>query len=310
MAISNNMESNHKLLWVIITVIVIIFAIISGYLYYLLLNLQKVTGNEIRFFANNSEKIYRDFNDKIAQFDTNVNQLDAKYSQLLLDKYKITKYQLNELISLANQSLLLYHDTRGAIKLLNYAKELVNNSEDANLSVMKYAINHDITQLTYEINIDIAAIITQMDYVYNNVDNLHVFSENLIENNVLSVNESDNSKWQSFVTQIKKDVAKVISINKINDSNLDFSSQQESLMKNDIKINLLSAKIALYAKDDRVWKQSLSNVQKSVNTYFNMSNLSVLMLNQIAELQKLSISNSNCNIDTTLNALAKFNLSN
>lgn len=310
MAISNNMESNHKLLWVIITVIVIIFSIISGYLYYLLLNLQKVTGNEIRFFANNSEKIYRDFNDKIAQFDTNVNQLDAKYSQLLLDKYKITKYQLNELISLANQSLLLYHDTSGAIKLLNYAKELVNNSEDANLSVMKYAINHDITQLTYEINIDIAAIITQMDYVYNNVDNLHVFSENLIENNVLSVNESDNSKWQSFVKQIKKDLAKVISINKINDSNLDFSSQQESLMKNDIKINLLSAKIALYAKDDKVWKQSLSNVQKSVNNYFNMSNLSVLMLNQIAELQKLSISNSNCNIDTTLNALAKFNLSN
>lgn len=311
MAISNNIESNHKLIWTIITLVIIVFGSVIGYFYYLVFNLQNLTNNEFRYFTNNSEKVYRDFNDKIAQFNTIINQMDAKYSQLLLDKYKITKYQLNELVNLANQSLMLYHDTRGAIKLLNYAKELINNSEDANLSVMKYAINNDITKLNYDINIDIATIISQLDYIYSNVDNLHIYSENLMTNNVLASHESNPSKWQSFLNQIKKDLAKVISINKINDSaNLDFSQGQELLIKNNIRISLLSAKIAIYAKDDKEWQQSLLNVQKNINTYLNMGNLSVIMLKQIADLQKLSISNSNYNIDETLNALAKFNLLN
>ncbi|MBP9742425.1 MAG: uroporphyrinogen-III C-methyltransferase [Burkholderiales bacterium] len=298
-------KCRNGLMYIILLLLILIIAAI-GYLYYRGMEYKEHANFEIHQLSMKSMEqnklmqiaIYG-LENKSAIFNSRLNQLDINKSALIL-------FQVNELISLANQSILVYNDIPASIRLLNYAKNALEAENSASFVGLKYALANDITKLQNLPAVDKVMLNGQLDAILDHVTAIHLISDITNSNNISSINNSNTSTWLTFVNNIKTTLLGLISIN---DSNSDkyevLLPKQEVLLKDILKVDLLGAKIALIENDQAGWEYNLNSAKsKLINNFINYSGINQL-IEQLSGLSQMNVSNPQANIDATLTALNK-----
>ncbi len=276
---------------------------LSGYIYYTDMIYKR--NLKIELIQINSRIMQQDSTttSSLKEIEDNLDQLNSKYAEIANNKNGNILFQINELVSLANQGLVVYNDISGAIRLLNYAKEMLNSNDDAIFTGIKYAISSDLTKLNQETRIDKVILSAELDSIANTISKLHLEP---IQNKP-HTDISTKSKWQMFVDNIKTSLSSLISITRPGSSANILLPKENTAMEEGIRVDILTAKMALLQHDQPSWVYSLNNAKEILNANFSGYSGVDKIIAQLNQLVDINISNSAVNIDATLVELTKLN---
>ena len=281
-----------------------------GYLYYIGIKIHTDTVYQLQSQSQIFQNYITTNDAAIKDLNQSISELSNKVESANTDSSKVnpTNYQLNELISLANQSILIYHDIKTTIKLLNYVKNLIEGNNNAIYVELKVAVVSDLTKLERQTPIDYALTSVKLNDIINQIDKLTPLMHGEKIGDKSTNNISHTSKWQEFLHNLQVKLQSLVQISRYTtNERLELLPEQEFLLRQGMKLDVLNARIALLQNDGKNWQYSLNNAKAKLNKYFVVDSKLQLVINQINELETLDINMVDINIDGTLKALNKLN---
>ncbi|MFN8770558.1 MAG: uroporphyrinogen-III C-methyltransferase [Neisseriaceae bacterium] len=294
----------------------LIVATIGGYLYYYELQFQKKIRTEIdglHAIVNNNILPIRVQNEQIK------SRIDGIESEISIIKsgsnQHLPLFHINELISMANQSLLVYGDVRSTLKLLQYANDILSNNNEAQYIEIKSAITNDIAKLGQLQYIDSVALSSKINTIIDQITSIPIIGDDKsaikVESTIYTSIDNGSNKaslWTKFIENIKSSLKSLVLVTSTNNRKaIELLPEKEIIVRQNIKLYLLNARIALLQHDQNSWKFNLTNVDENLKDYFIKTTLLSSIINNIDDLLKVDISMENANIDDTLKALNKLN---
>lgn len=280
---------------------------LSGYLYYMGVKAHAHTSYQLVSLDNavvaNSKILQQNF----AVANNQIDALKNKVDSFSTSKFSANNYQINTLISLATQSLVAYHDVNAAIKLLSYAQSVIDVNNQAIYTELKVAITTDLDRLKQLPVIDRVVIATKLNNIITSTDTLDLIINNESAASVTTSNYTD-SKWTRFLNEIKIRLFGLVQITNANNNNaLNLLPQNSVIIHQNIKLDILNARMALLQNDEVNWEYSLSRARQGISSYFINNTTMNNVMDEIAKLQQLNISYNDVGIEQTLKALNQLN---
>ncbi len=212
-------------------------------------------------------------------------------------------YQLNSLISGANQSLLLYHDYASAIKQLNYAKQILTSVSDPLLLQLKINLTTDLDNLQAKNNFDATMLATQLDELYQNIAQLNITAPVAPQN---QQNNLPTSAWQRFVMHIKQSIFGLVKVVKANSDSAEvLVPENELVVRQHLQLDILSARQALLNQNAALWQSSLNDAYSLTQRFFSNDLTRQKELLLIQQLREVSLGVNQPTLDLTMQALIK-----
>lgn len=269
-----------------------------GYLYYNQINSNKLLKTQIEMLhaSNNAQdkanqNMQNELSNSISKIDNQVNSLSGKQNSVII-------FQLNQLISLANQGLIVYGDIEGSIRILNYAKEMLDGNNDPIFTGVKFAITGDITKLESRPKVDSVIINGELDSLVSVLSNMSLDKESQA-----SASTKD-TKLKQFWLNIKESLLSLIRVKRVSAIDLDRSLP---IAIDDIRMDILGAKLAILQHDEVSFEYNLKMARQILGLSFANYTGFKEIDSKLEALQKINISNTSVNIDATVKELNKLN---
>ena len=221
------------------------------------------------------------------------------------------------------QNLLSFSDNfEAALLNLENADILLVKIDDPQINQIREAINKDILALKSIDHVDFKGMFYKLDSIYNNTDKmpLNEFLDERQKQNSYKKDEitTDQVKdWKSNVIHsLKEFSSRFIEIRRRNDAvvNQFLSPDQTNILTQNIKTEILLAKVALFNRDEATFSKNISEIINHLSAYYDVDNAIVKSnLDALKELKDVKISSNKANAlasFTLFNAVAKdkFNL--
>lgn len=243
------------------------------------------------------------------RLENRINQLESQQLNLREEFHQVSPtqtsliiYQLNSLISGANQSLILYHDYVAAIKLLNYAKQVLNSSDSPLFTQLKVSLATDLDNLQAQNNFDSTMLATELDNSYQLLNQLSIVAPIQADTST-SVNDST---WQKIVKNLKSSLFGLVKVVKSNPSaGAVLVPENEMVVRQHLQLDLMNAKQALLTRNQALWSGSILEARTMLQQYFVVDLTSQKLSVILEQLQKINFNGANANLDLTMQALIK-----
>ncbi|MCC2626037.1 MAG: hypothetical protein K0R14_1910 [Burkholderiales bacterium] len=280
---------------------------VSGYMYYQGTKAHAHTVYQLASLDNATQTNNTQLQQNITEINRQIDLLKGKVDSFNTSKFSANNYQINTLIGLATQSLIAYHDINSAIKLLNYAQSVIDANNSPIYTELKVAITTDVDRLKQMPILDKVVIATKLNNIIINADKLALIINNDKDAQPIPDGAPD-SKWIRFLDDIKTRILGLVQISSIDGSNaLNLLPQNRVIIHQNLKLDILNARMALLQSDENNWQYSLNSARQSLVAYFvNSADMSGV-LDEITKLQQINVSYSEVGIEQTLKALNKLN---
>lgn len=218
------------------------------------------------------------------------------------------------LLSIANQQLLLTGDVDTSITALRSADQRLRESADPTVLDVRSIINDEITQLQSVHVIDIAGAALTLASMQSRVNELSLSGQR--ETNSASVNEetaaiekstSEEPKdgWRSALDTALNAVKDLVVIRQRGDNANDplLTPDQRSLIYQNLRLKLESARLSLIQGDEATYRQSLDVANEWLIEYFDNDAKRNAVSDTLTELGKISLNATMPDISASLDAL-------
>lgn len=250
-------------------------------------------------------KNYRTATDKITVLEKDLLDKQHAYASLQAQINKLSSnaapaqpnnWLLSEadfLLTNAQRKLVLDYDVDTAIALLNVANEILENVSDPHAIEVRAAIRNDLKQLSSIDNVDQNAIMQKISQLANTIDELEILDVNFADTEVQGSGISDDvSDWRS---NLRKSAGSFLNhFIRITPRNTDakplLAPNQDIYLRENIRLRLQIAILAVPRQQNELYKQSLETVASWVRSYFDTSSeTAVNFLKSIDDLAEQSI---------------------
>ncbi len=305
--------------------ILLLMLIFMGYRLFLQnsqLNEKLIHNND--FINSISLKVYNNksyLDNELINYNHQIESLNNKLNSL--NNININLLQLNELINMANQSLIIYHDSQSAIKLLKYAYSIIANNTDNKYTILKYNLLKDISLLNNQEQTNFLLISAKLNAIFDIINDLSLVSDTFqspsnnskpIDINYITNNH--NSWWQKTIDYSQYlflkiyhcaayQIKQLFTVSYIENKNVALMMpKDEILIKQNLKINLLNMRLALLEHNVYLWQVSITNFKNGLNKYFT-PNQSITNINTDLDLFLTTKINIEYNLNDTIAAMDK-----
>ena len=179
------------------------------------------------------------------------------------------------LLNNALRKLVLDNDVDTAISLLKLADETLLKVNNSQANAIRTAINQDLKQLLSLSSVDQNAVMQKLSQLANTVDELQALNVNFDEVPEKSGKLSDNiADWQQNVeksaTSFLNHFIRISSKQSADKKEL-LAPNQDIYLRENIRLRLQLAIMAVPRQQDELYKQSLDAVASWVRSYFDTS---------------------------------------
>lgn len=284
-----------------------------------------VSSKKIGLLANEQTSAENKIKQLELQQNKLAEQTDDLYKikqELIISRNELLWLELRQAIFLAQQTLNNKSDLPQAIfilensksKLDNFLQNNIESSKGEEVKQLQTALNNDLTALKKLPVLDIQKISQQLNLIADDshkwnlfstsrpVENLNTINNKKPEKNTTNLVENVTSKQNSNQSFFDKsidylyniienswsDIRELIRIQKIEGDNKDdflLSPQQEWFLRENIRLHLLNAKLALLMYQGEVFNSELNLLQQKIVRYFDNNNDQVK--NSLQVLQEL-----------------------
>lgn len=227
------------------------------------------------------------------------------------------------LINLIAIHIILNGNISSAIESLEILDNRLSFLQYPEIVNLRKSIRADLLNITQKNYVDITSASLDVDYISNVIDKLPSYIDNIIVNNKndnilinndiqdIKKNQNTHITWyRNILDDIKNSAINLVSVRKIKGDFLQLSSpDQIFFVKENMKLKLQDARIALLNRNEVIYKSDLNFVKNYIDKYFDINSKIVQdtdkKLDKLLSLD-LKLPSINDLLGTTLNAIKNF----
>ncbi len=214
---------------------------------------------------------------QIASLETRVNEsraqqasLDALYRDLAPSRDELAMTEIEQILVLASQQLALAGNVEAALTALQVADSKLARLDRPQVGPLRRALAHDIASLKSVPYVDVAGISIRIDQVITAIDALPLARDERIPPSPPPVPSPEESAWRRLLRELWAQVRDVIRIEVTDHPAAPLITPEQSFfLRENLRLRLLSARIALLSRDDRNFKADLKAATGWLREYFD-----------------------------------------
>ncbi|MBI4937586.1 MAG: uroporphyrinogen-III C-methyltransferase [Nitrosomonadales bacterium] len=240
--------------------------------------------------------------------------LDALYRELSGSRDETALAEVEQMLLIAAQQLQLSANIKAALIAMQQADERLKRMDRAALNGLRKIIGRDMDKLRALPDADVPGINLRLDNVIAAVDALPLAQDSRVAHSQASPAPATPlayTGWQKLLHEIWAEARQLVRIENMEQRELPLlSPTQAFFLRENLKLRLLSARLALLARDEAGFRRDLQTAQEWVARYFDAK--SAQGAQAVVTLQKLRQSSINIevpDIGTSLEAVRNFRTS-
>ncbi len=277
----------------------------------------EATSKASRLLLEQNQERLREFGGKLSLLETQFaemkNQrtaLESLYQELSSSREQITLAEVEQMLLIAIQQLQLSGNVKAALIAMQQARSRLKQPVFASL---RKRLDLDIDKLRALPNIDVHAINRQLDGVIDKVDTLVLMQDTRVEPQAAVEAAADPAEgaWKRFLRELWQETRHIVHVENTGQPELPLlSPTQTFFLRENLKLRLLSARMALLARDETSFRRDLKTSQEWLKHYFDLkSETSVQALVVLQKLSASSITIEMPDISGSLDAVRNYRVS-
>jgi uroporphyrin-3 C-methyltransferase len=262
----------------------------------------------------------RDLSAKVATMESRYaesqNQrvaLENLYNNLSANSDEAALAEVEQMLLIASQQLQLSANVRAALIAMQTADSRLQHLNRPAFSGLRQAINNDMDKLRALHEVDITGINLQINNLIALVDRMPLaYQQRLAANEVAAQTAppKDEKTWQRLLRETWNELKQLVRIENTGKAEIPLlPPNQEFFLRENLKLSLLSARIALLSRDEVSFRQGLKTAQLWTARYFDSkSSESKRMSEGLKKLAASDISIELPDISDSLQAVRNYRL--
>ena len=240
---------------------------------------------------------------KYAEAQNQRAALETLYQEMSSSRDQTALAEVEQMLMIAGQQLQLSANVKAALIAMQHADGRLQRLDRPALSGLRKSISQDIDKLRALPSIDTAGINMRIDNLVAAIDALPLAQDiHPQEEPPLSAPLIQENTWHQFWRELWQEAKQLVRIENTQRHELPLlSPTQTFFLRENLKIRLLSARLALLSHDEASYKRDLKTAQEWTKLYFDMQSKEVALAS--ATLQKLAASNINIDLPDIGNSL-------
>lgn len=269
--------------------------------------------------AQNQDQV-RAMSAKVATLETYYDQaqnqraaLEALYNNLSISRDETALADVEQLLLIAGQQLQLSGNVKAALIAMESADSRLQRMDRPALNSLRKSIGLDIDKLRALPRVDVSGINLAINRLLADVDELplvdrHRPSENEMARAAPPV--ADEAAWRKLFGAVWLEIKQLVRIENTGLAQIALlSPRQEFFLRENLKIRLVSARLALLSRDEESFRQELRTAQLWTARYFDAkSPEGKHMLSELNKLSEASINIELPDIGGSLQAVRNYRL--
>ena len=211
---------------------------------------------------------------KLAESRDQQEALQTLYTQLAESRESTAVAEVEQLLNIASQQLQLNGNVKSALLALQAAQKRLEPLDLPRAIQLRETLNTEIENLREVPQIDIINMSTQLTQLSELCGRLPLISERQPTLNAKATSEKVStpsmSPLNTFVHNIWDDIKNLITVERINKPEPPLlAADQAFYLRENMKLRLLTARIALLQHDEATYKADLNTVRNWLNEYFD-----------------------------------------
>lgn len=229
---------------------------------------------------------------RYAETQSQRTALETLYQDLSSSRDQMVLAEVEQLLLIAGQQLQLAANVKAALIAMQQADHRLQRMDRAALNNLRRVINNDMDKLRALPDVDVSALNAKLDNLLSGVDRLPLLQDIGIkqEAETTQATTSQNGWGYKFLQEFWLDIKELVRIENMHQNELPLlSPTQTFFLRENLKLRLLSARLALLSRDESSFKHDIKTAQEWVKQYFDIK--SVEGAQALNTLQKLNASN-------------------
>jgi uroporphyrin-3 C-methyltransferase len=224
---------------------------------------------------------------RVSEFQSQQASLEALYRDLAPSRDELALSEVEQILVLASQQLTLAGNVQAALAALQVADGKLARLDRPQLGPLRRALARDMDRLKAVPYVDVAGISIKLDQMIDSIDTLPLAKDERVAPPASAAPAADESAWLRFLHGAWNDLRSVIRI-EVSDRPAAplITPEQSFFLRENLRLRLLSARLALLSHDPRSFKADLQAASGWIRQYFDRQNRPVQ--STLATLAQLS----------------------
>jgi uroporphyrin-3 C-methyltransferase len=242
---------------------------------------------------------------RIAEFQSQQAALEALYRDLAPSRDELALSEIEQTLVLAGQQLSLAGNANAALAGLQVADSKLAELDRPQLAPLRRALARDMDRLKAVPYVDVAGISIKLDQMIEAIDTLPLARDQRVSRPAEPLATTNEPAWSRFLHGLWSELRNVIRIQVDEHPAAPLIAPEQSFfLRENLRLRLLSSRLALLARDDRSFKADLSAARDWLNTYFDKGNRQVqATLSTLAQLASIPMPGQMPDLSASLEAV-------
>lgn len=249
---------------------------------------------ETRVLSRQAQELVKEMQAKVGGLESQVGEardkqaaLEQVYQDLMRNRDDWEVAEIQQLLTNASQQLQLTGNVQVALSALQSADMRLARSDKPQYNLLRRAIARDIARMKAVPDTDLTGAAIKLDEAINQVDLLPLLSsERMLERSEAAARtpasapaaaqaaaDSGNAvgRWFGRLWEtVRDEFMQVIRVRRVDDSEaLLLSGDQGWFLRENVKLRLLNARLALLSRNEPVFRNDLAAAQAMISRYFD-----------------------------------------
>ncbi len=249
---------------------------------------------------------------KFAETQAQRAALEALYQEMSSSRDQTALAEVEQMLLIAGQQLQLSANVKAALIAMQDAQARLKRMDRPGLGELGKRLNRDIERLRALPSINVPAISQQLDKLIIAADTLPLEQDGRPQAETALVEQKleGGSAWQRFWQEVWQEVRGLVRIENTQQKEMPLlSPDQTFFLRENLKLRLLTARLALQSHDEASFRRELKTAQIWVKRYFNsQSNEATQTLSDLQTLIVSDISIDVPDISDSLEAVRNYRI--
>jgi uroporphyrinogen III methyltransferase/synthase len=259
---------------------------------------------------------------KLADAQAGQQALQQQYADLARNRDDWTLAEVGQMLSAASQQLQLTGNTQLALFALQSADTRLAASDSPQAVTVRKAIAQDIDKLKAAPSTDLTGMAIKLDNAIDQVDSLPLSGEAPIAHATpQAATWADTAKvaaatgeprwkvwWREVTTGIGQQLTSLVQVRRIDNADaMLVTPDQGYFVRENLKLRLLSARLALLSRNETTLKSDLQAAENALTRYFdNSSKKTQTVTDLVKQVESGSVAVELPNLNTSLQAVNQY----
>ena len=238
----------------------------------------EVIGSDSRQLSSGARDIARDVEVRLGQLEARLaevqNQrlaMELLYEEISQARDQWTLAEVEQILLVASQQLQLAGNVKAALIALGAADARLAKSDRPQLTQLRRVIAEDIERLNSSPFVDVTGIGLKLERVIAAVDELPLAIETRPAAANVATAESAPEGWRSLLAEFWNDLRSLVRVERIDSPAPPLvAPDQAFFLRENLKLRLLGARLALLARDQAAYKADLALAVEWSKRYFDV----------------------------------------